>query len=123
MIKSIKITGIKYEIDATMQRYANEKIGQLDRYLPKHALKNASAEVKLKQIDHDHGDKYEAEFIINIPNKKLTAKSAAENMITAIDLVESKIKAQLRDYKQLSVGHIGRRGIMSRFKRSFNREL
>ena len=123
MIKSIKITGIKYEIDDTTRRYALNKIGKSDRYLPKHALKNISAEIKLQQIDHDHGDKYEAEVIINIPNKKITAKGSALTMLMAIDAVEAKVQTQLRDYKQITIGHIGRRGIMSRFKRSFKREL
>ena len=124
MIKSIKITGIKkYKVDDTTRKYALKKIGSLDRYLPRHALKNISAEIKLQQIDHDHGDKYEAEFIINIPNKKITAKGTALTMLMAIDAVEAKTQTQLRDYKQITVGHIGRRGIMSRFKRSFKREL
>lgn len=123
MITQIQITGIAYEVDEVTRKYVIKKIGQLDRYLPKHARKSASAEVKLEQVDHDHGNKYEVEVILNVPGKVITAKDSTGNMLAAVDIVELKIQSQLRDYKQTTIAHIGRRGIMSRFKRSFKREL
>ncbi|MEP7204786.1 MAG: ribosome-associated translation inhibitor RaiA [Candidatus Saccharibacteria bacterium] len=123
MIKSIEITGFKYDLDETTKKYVNKKIGRLDRYLPRHARKSVTAEVKLKQVDRDHGNKYEAEIILSVPDKVLTATDSTSNMLAAVDIVESKIVSQLRKYKQTTVAHIGRRGVMSRFKRSYAREL
>ncbi len=123
MINSIEITGIKYSPDETTKRYVNKKIGRLDRYLPRHARSSVSADIKLKEVNRDHGNKYEAEIVISVPDKVLTAKDSTVNMLAAIDIVEAKIVAQLRKYKQSAVGHVVRRGVMSRFKRSFAREL
>lgn len=123
MITAIEITGIKYDLDDTTKKYVNKKIGRLDRYLPRHARKSVTAEVKLKQVNRDHGNKYEAEIILRVPDKILTAKDSTSNMLAAVDIVEAKIAAQLRKYKEATVGHVGRRGIMSKFKRSYAREL
>lgn len=123
MITSIQVTGIAYEVDDSTHKYVMDRIGHLDRYLPKHARKTVSAEVKLAQVNHDHGDKYEVEIILNVPNRLITATASTNDILTAIDMADSKIQAQLRDYKQATIAHIGKRGIMSRFKRSFKREL
>jgi len=123
MITSINIKGVAYEIDETTRKYVLKKIGSLDRYLPRHARKTVFAEVKLEQVNYDHGNKYEAEIILSIPGKLLTAKDSTSHMLAAVDIVEAKIKAQLHDYKQANIAHIGKCRIMSRFKRSFQREL
>ena len=124
MITSIEITGInKYSLDDTTKKYVMKKIGRLDRYLPRHARNSVSAEVKLKEVNRDHGNKYEAEVMLNVPDKKITAKDSTLNMLAAVDIVEAKIVAQLRKYKQATISHVGRRGAMSRFKRSYAREL
>ena len=123
MITSIQVTGIAYEVDEQTRKYVIKKIGRLDHYIPRHARKSVTAEVKLEQVDRDHGNKYEAEVIINIPNKVVTAKDTAGNILAAVDIVEAKIRSQLRDYKEANIAHIGNRGVMSRFKRSFKREL
>jgi putative sigma-54 modulation protein len=123
VIASIKVTGISYEVDEATNKYVMKRIGHLDRYLPRHARKTISAEVKLEQVNHDHGNKYEVEVILHIPGKLITAKDSTSNIFAAIDIVEAKVRTQLNDYKQAHIGHIGRRRIMSRFKQSFQREL
>lgn len=122
MIELIEITGDKYEIDATTRKYITKKIGRLDRYLPNHARKSAAAVVRLKQVNRDHGNKYEAEIILTVPDKKMTAIDSTVNMLAAVDIVEAKIVNQLRRYKQETIPHIGKRRLLSRFKRSFARE-
>lgn len=123
MIAAIEITGIKYDLDDITTKYVNKKIGRLDRYLPRRARASASAEVKLKQVNLDHGNKYEVEVVLNVPDKVITAKDSTVNILAAVDIVEAKIAAQLRKYKQATISHIGGRKILSRFKRSYEREL
>jgi putative sigma-54 modulation protein len=123
MISQIKVSGINYEVDEATHKYAVKRIGRLDRYLPRHARKTVSVELKLEQVNHDHGNKYEAEVILNIPGSLVTAKDSTNNIFAAIDIVEAKIRAQLRDYKEANIAHIGKRRLMSRFKKSFKREL
>lgn len=123
MITTIEITGIKYDVDDTTRKYAIKRIGRLDRYLPRHARKSVSVEVKLEQVNREHGNKYEAEVRLFVPDKVITAKDSTVNMLAAIDIVEAKLVTQLRKYKQEVIPHIGRRSAMGRFKRSYAREL
>jgi len=123
MITSIQVTGITYDVDKKTHDYVIKRIGKLDRYLPRHARKSVSAEVKLAQVDHDYGNKYEVEVNLRVPNKLISAKDSTSNIMAAIDIVERKLQTQLRDYKESTIAHIGRRGILSRFKRSFRHKL
>ena len=124
MIQSITISGVKYTPDEKTKKYVMKKIGRLDRFLPRHARKTASADVKLRQVNRDHGNKYEAEIILNVPDKHLTAKDSTVNMLAAIDIVEQKLANQLKKYKDSHLGHIGKtRAMLSRFKRSYAREI
>ncbi|SRR5680860_22230 len=122
MITSIEISGIGYDLDETTKKYVNKKIGRLDRYLPKSARASARAEVKLREVNRSHGNKFEAEVVISIPDKVLTARDSTVNMLAAIDIVEAKLVSQFRKYKQTSILHLGSRKLMSKFKRSFDRE-
>ncbi len=122
MINSINITGVKFDLDESTKRYVIKKIGRLDRYLPRHARKSARAEVCLKQVNREYGNKYEAEVILHVPDRTLTAKDSTVNILAALDIVEAKLATQLHKYKETSVPHIGNRGVLARFKRSYARE-
>lgn len=122
MINAISITGVKFDLDETTKKYVIKKIGRLDRYLPRHARKSAKAEVKLKEINKDHGNKYEAEVILHVPEKILTAKDSTVNILAALDIVEAKLATQLHKYKETNIPHVGRRGVLARFKRGYARE-
>lgn len=99
MIASIDVTGIKYEVSPKTLRYVTQKIGKLDRYVPTHARKSMTADVKLRQVNRDFDNKYEAEVILNVPGKVITATDTTLNMMAAIDIVESKLTVQLQKYK------------------------
>jgi putative sigma-54 modulation protein len=103
MIASIDITGIKYNVSDKTEKYVLDKVGKLDRYVPLHARKTMTADVKLRQVNRDHGNKYEAEVIMHVPDKVITAKDTTMNMMAAIDIVEAKLIAQLRKYKEAVV--------------------
>lgn len=123
MISSVKVAGINYEVDEPTKKYITKRIGHLDRYLPRHARKTAVAVVTIQEVNHDHGNKYEAEINLDIPGKLLNAKDSTVNVFAAVDIVEAKIKAQISEYKYSHVPHIGRHRLLSRFKKSFQREL
>lgn len=120
MIEQLTITGVKMELDAATKKYVAKKIARLDRYLPKHARKSATADVKLKQVNRDHGNKYEAEVIFNVPDKTLTAKDSTVNVLAAIDIVEAKLVTQLKKYKD-GITPARRRGVLGRLKRAYAR--
>ena len=107
MIASIDITGIKYNVDEKTLKYVTEKVGKLDRYLPSHARKTMTADVKLKHVNRDHANKNEPQLIVHVPDKVLTAKDSTFNMMAAVDIVEAKLIAQIRKYKEKVQEHRG----------------
>lgn len=122
MINRISITGVKYDVDDATKKYVIKKISRLDRYLPRHARKTASAEVILKEVNRAHGNKYEAEVIVKVPSKVMMAKDSTVNMLAALDIVEAKLASQLHKYKSEMINHTGRRAVLARFKRSYRPE-
>lgn len=123
MISNITITGVHFSPDEATKKYVTKKIGRLDRYLPRHARKTVSAEIKLSEVNRAHGNKYEAEILLYVPDKTITAKDSTLNILAAVDIVEAKVAAQLHRYKEELIPHVGRRRLLSRFKRSYEREL
>lgn len=99
MIASVDITGIKYTITEKTRKYIQDKIGKLDKYAPMHARKSMAADIKLREVNKDHGNKYEVEVILQVPGRVITASDTTLNMMAAVDIVESKLIAQLRKYK------------------------
>lgn len=124
MINLVTITGDKYEVDDATKKYVIRKISKLDRYLPRHARKTASAEIILREVNRAHGNKYEAEVILQIPGKVVTAKDSTVNMLAAIDIVEAKLASQLHKYKTTTKSHKDQRTrrMLARFKRGYVRE-
>lgn len=122
MIKNIKLTAIKLELDDKTKKYALKKIGGVDRYLPRHATKSARAEIIIKQVNRDHGNKYETEVIVHIPDQRLVAKDSTVNVLASIDIVEAKIIAQARKYRERHIDHRGPHNLLGKFKRSFQRD-
>jgi putative sigma-54 modulation protein len=101
MIEPIDIVGQKFELDEDIKRYVRKKIGRLDRYLSRHARKSVKAEVKLRDVGKNHGNKYECEVILHLPNETVVAKDSTLNIFAAVDIVEVKLKNQLKKYKDM----------------------
>lgn len=122
MIAHVEITGVgAYMPDDSTKKYVRKKIGSLDRLVPRHARKTMHADVKLAEINQSHGNKYEVEVVLHVPDKVMTAKDSTMNILAATDIVEAKIANQLRKYKQELIPHVGRRKLLDKFKRSYAR--
>jgi putative sigma-54 modulation protein len=117
MISHIDITGVRYTPDDVTLRYVRKKIGGLERYVPRHARKSLKVEVKLKEVNRAYGNKYECEVLFHVPNTLLTAKDSTLNMLAAVDIVEAKMRTQLKKYKDDATDHDGRHNFLGRLKR------
>jgi ribosomal subunit interface protein len=123
MIAQVEVTGVGvYTVDEATKKYVTKKIGSLDRLAPRHARKSMHAEVKIAEVNRDKGNKYEVEVLLHVPDKAITAKDSTMNVLAAVDIVEAKLAAQLRKYKEELIPHVGRRKLLARFKRSYSRE-
>lgn len=117
MIKAINITGVRYTPDELTKRYVRKKIGSLDRYLSRHTRKSATVDIKLKEVNRAHGNKYECDVIMHLPEQTITAKDSTLNMLAAVDIVEEKMRSQLKKYHDTRKDHRGRHDLLGRLKR------
>lgn len=98
MISHIDISGIHYEVSDDLKKYVTRKVSKLDRFVPRHARKSIHAEVKLSELK-TKSDRNQCEIIIHLPDAQVMAKESTVNMFAAIDIVETKVKNQLKKYK------------------------
>lgn len=101
----IEVTGVKHVVSDATREYAQQKISKLERYMPAHSLKSASADVRLKESNGNPDEKFEAEVVISLPDKVIKASAVHGDMYAAIDLLEEKAETQLRKYKETSANH------------------
>jgi ribosomal subunit interface protein len=119
MIKHIDIYGINLNLEEDIQRYITRKIGRLERLIPRQARASVHAEVRIKEVNESHGNKYRCEAVIHLPEEQLTASDSTMNQFAAVDIVEEKLKNLLHKYKELHSSKVRAHGggIIGRFKR------
>lgn len=117
MIARIDKSGINLELEDDVAKYIDRKIGRLDRYIPRAARSSAHAVVTIRDTGNQAGNKYECEVILRVPGKEVTAKDSTMNQFAAIDIVEAKLRNQLRKYKAArSTNGKARRGIVRKVR-------
>lgn len=118
MIEKLEINGIHTEVTEDLAKYVQKKIGKLDQYMSAHARESAHAEVKLKEQKLKTRVNCTCEVILHLPKETFTTKETTVNMFAAVDVVEQKLKNQLKKYKQThGTGRLHQR-VLARFKRS-----
>lgn len=118
MIQKIETSARGLSLNDTINAYVQQKIGDLDRYLQRHARKTVHAEVKLWKEKGKGNPGYTVEVIVFLPNEQLTAKDTAISIEAAIDGVQDKVKQQLRKYKDMKTS---RKTVRHQLKRAFSR--
>lgn len=94
-----------FELDKQTTDYLTKKIAKLDRYLSRHEKKTVHAEIKLRREGGKKVGKSMVEVILHLPNRRLTAKEATEDLMSGIDIVEDKLVTQLRKHKEIRSDH------------------
>ncbi len=117
MIERLDISGVHFEVDERLQKYVTKKIGKLERYMSRHDRKSVHAEVKL--IGAKAKDKKTAlcEVILHLPNDIITVKEATSNMYASVDIVETKLRNQIKRHKERSTtNHRGVRKLLAKLR-------
>lgn len=119
---NIEISTIKDDFTNSIKKYAEQKIGQVAKYLPDHAKKTAKARVVLEKLSKKRDDQFHVEVQITVPEKTLTVDVKASTITSAIDIALPKILSQVRRYKTESTPHLGqKKGFLHKIKRQFMR--
>jgi ribosomal subunit interface protein len=116
MIKRFDVAFIHSPADENVRKYVARKLGRLDRYMPKSAQDSAHAEVVLKTGKARDGRDSTCEVTLHMPHGNINVSEASINMYTAVDIVELKLKHQIKKYKDLHSGSLRRR-LVARFAR------
>jgi ribosomal subunit interface protein len=117
MLQKFEVQGVHMTIDDSLKRYTNRKIGNLDRYLSKHDRESAHATVTLKETKSKHDDHCVCEVVMHLPHQQIIINETAMNMYAAIDIVEAKLKQQIKKYKDKHENGGARRHVFARFRR------
>ncbi len=95
----IQLTSRQYEIDDELRSYISKKLGRLDRYLPrKHKAKGMSVEI-FRDPSGKADNKYKVRAHLEVPGPDIIADTATLNPYAGVDIVEEKLKLQIKKYK------------------------
>ncbi len=97
----IEISGVHAPVDDRLKRYIGQKIGRLQRYIPRKVRKSAFAEVKIIESRARDKKQHSCEIILHVPEETITVHETTVNMYAAVDIAEEKLKHSIRKYKEL----------------------
>ncbi len=118
MIQKMEINGVHTVLTDDLKKYITRKIGKLDRYMPRHARESAHVEVFVKERAIKAKQERECEVVMHLPGNTLIIKESTINMFAAVDIVEAKLKNQLKKYKETHNSKRIHRKVLLKFKRT-----
>jgi len=95
-----EINAIHTELTPEIKKYITKKINKLDKYVPRNARESLRAEVRLKESSVKQKKQYTCEVTLHLPQENITTKETTLNMFAAVDIVETKLRNQLKKYKE-----------------------
>jgi len=99
MISRIEINSVHAEVDEDLHKYVTKKVGSLDKFIQREARQSLHAEVKLKENHAKDRKQFTCEVILHLPREQIMVSDTTMNMYAAVDIVEAKLKTQLKKYK------------------------
>ena len=95
------VTGRNFDIDNKMRAYIDEKIGGLEKYLPRQVRQTASCNVTLEDDPSGREDnRYVCDAVLTVNGTTMVSREGTVNVYAAIDIVEAKLRAQMAKYKE-----------------------
>jgi putative sigma-54 modulation protein len=117
MLQKFEIHGIHAKVDAPLRDYVTKKIGSLDRLIARHGRESAHCDVHLKEAKAKNHANCTCEVTLHLPKQTIVVKESALNMYAAVDIVEAKLRNQLKKYKDLHGDGKTRRHMFARWSR------
>ncbi|HWB38980.1 MAG TPA: ribosome-associated translation inhibitor RaiA [Candidatus Saccharimonadales bacterium] len=112
-----EIQGEHTTVNDKLRAYTTRKLGGLERYIARTARDSAHIEVHLKETKAKDNNHCICEVNVHLPKQNIVIKEKALNMFAAVDIVEAKLKQQLKKYKDThATGKLHRR-LVARLRR------
>jgi len=116
MIQKIDIVGVHMHVGDDLKKYIVKKIGGLDRFVPRGARESVHAEVRLKESNAKGKQERTCEVVLHLPHEVTAVKETTINIYAAVDIVEEKLKTQLKRYKDMHSTARFHRRVLARLK-------
>ena len=117
MLQKFEIRGVHSVIDDNLRKYVTRKLGHLDKYMSRSCRQSAHLEVFLKESANKNKSRSTCEVNLHLPHETINVKESTINMYAAVDIVEAKLRQQLRKYKDLHHSGKMHRRLFARFSR------
>ncbi len=117
MLQKFEVQAVHTKIDDSLRKYLDRKIGNIDKYLSRHDRTSAHGEVQLKESKSKDNNNFICEVTLHLPRGIINVREAALNMYASIDIVETKLKQQIKKHKDLHENGKVHRRLVARFKR------
>jgi ribosomal subunit interface protein len=120
MLQKFEVKSVHTDIDESLLKYVTKKIGRLDKYLPRYHRDAAHAIVELKESKAKNQNKYTCKVMLHLPHGDLNVSESTMNMYAAVDIIETKLKLQIKKYKETHASSKLSRHLSARFRRRTN---
>ena len=117
MIEKFEIKGVHTTVDEKLRKYVNTKIGRLDKYLPRHHRDSVHVVVELKEGKAKNKNRFTCEVNMHLPHEDIRVCESTVNIYAAVDIVENKLKQQIKKYKESRASGKWYRHLAARFRR------
>jgi putative sigma-54 modulation protein len=114
----LEITGVHMDLDPKIQKYVTTKLNKLEKYLPRHARESAHAEVFLKERKIKTRKECTCEVVMHLPKDTIRTAETTMNIYAAVDIVEAKLKNQLKKYKETHSSLRMHKRVIAKFRRT-----
>jgi len=101
----------KFEADAELTRYIERKLGKLDKYFPRHHQPTGLRVELHRDESADPAKRFHGLARLAVAGPDIVAETSSMNPHTVVDILEAKLKEQIRRYKDK---HIPRRFTLKR---------
>ena len=97
----VELTARNYELDDKVRAYIDEKLGSLDKYLPRNVRGNTVCNVILTDDPSGREDnRFVCEAVVTVDGgTTIVSREGTINIFAAVDIVEAKLKSQMAKYK------------------------
>jgi ribosomal subunit interface protein len=114
MLQKFEISATHMELDERLKKYTTKKLANIDKYLSKHVRPSAHLEVRLKE--HKSGGQKQSicDVTFFLPHDTIKIRESTQNIFASIDIVEVKLKQQVRRYKESHTDGKRRRRLFAR---------
>lgn len=114
MVQKFELSATHLELDERLKKYVTKKLANVDKYLNRHARPSAHLEVRLKEHKAKGQKQSVCDVLLHLPHDTIKIQESTQNIFASIDIVEAKLKQQIRTYKERHTDGKRRRRLFAR---------